>query len=261
MSLKLNERYPGRFSNPTPEYPQGAFKNRSTPTAKDGSYLEKDWANDKEGFFQSLLSGAGIVPNGNVDAVGASQAYTALIKLIDDRANAAFDPWAAHPIGVPFPIMFDAAAPPKDKAYRYILLTYGDPYNAGVLTEEVITGVAPLVTSYARISLPGSPITGNTVYLLNTERRSIRPGGAGSNQDDALQNITGSVRGGIPTYQLGTPDGSFSCSPTPGSSQTGITGGGNNGMWDLTFDASRIARTSFETRVKNAGANFFMRVK
>lgn len=200
------------------------------------------------------------VPRADTAAPGTNSKQIATTEYVD-RLAAGLDPWAMQPIGVPIPVMFGAAAPPKDKAYRYILLTYGDPYNAGVLTEEVITGVAPLVTSYARISLPGSPITGNTVYLLNTERRSIRPGGAGSNQDDALQNITGSVRGGIPTYQRGTPDGSFSFSPTPGSSQTGITGGGNDGIYDLTFDASRIARTSFETRVKNAGANFFMRVK
>lgn len=83
MSLKLNERYPGRFNNPTADYPQGSFKNRTTPTAKDGSYLEKDWANDKEGFFQSLLSEAGIVPNGNVDAVGASQFYDAAKQLFN----------------------------------------------------------------------------------------------------------------------------------------------------------------------------------
>ncbi|EKT4495445.1 hypothetical protein QEM27_003195 [Pseudomonas putida] len=81
MSLKLNERYPGRFDNPTADYPQGAFKNRTTPTAKDGSYLERDWANDKEGFFQSLLSLAGSVPNGLVDKVGASQYFDALIKI------------------------------------------------------------------------------------------------------------------------------------------------------------------------------------
>lgn len=54
MSLKLNERYPGRFNNPSTDYPGGSFKNRTTPDSKDGSYLEKDWANDKEGFFQSL---------------------------------------------------------------------------------------------------------------------------------------------------------------------------------------------------------------
>ncbi|HHK0538151.1 TPA: hypothetical protein ACQQIX_006040 [Pseudomonas aeruginosa] len=87
MALKLNERYPGRFDNPSAEYPQGSFKNRTTPDAKDGSYLEKDWANDKEGFFQSLLSQAGIAANGAVDAVGASQYFSALTAIIESLSS------------------------------------------------------------------------------------------------------------------------------------------------------------------------------
>lgn len=79
MSLKLNERYPGRFNNPSADYPGGSFKNRTSPDAKDGSYLEKDWANDKEGFFQSLLAAAVIEANGSVDKVGSSQYYDALM--------------------------------------------------------------------------------------------------------------------------------------------------------------------------------------
>jgi hypothetical protein len=90
MSLKLNERYPARFNSPTAGYPQGSFKNRTTPTAKDGSYLEKDWANDKEGFFQSLLSAAGVTANGSVDAVGASQFFDALQALKQIQAGTAF---------------------------------------------------------------------------------------------------------------------------------------------------------------------------
>jgi len=85
MSLKLNEKYPGRFANPSAGYPLGAFKNRTTPTAKDGSYLEKDWANDKEGFFQSLIAAAGITPNGLVDQVGASQFYDALLTVLGQQ--------------------------------------------------------------------------------------------------------------------------------------------------------------------------------
>ncbi|MGF6394299.1 hypothetical protein [Pseudomonas plecoglossicida] len=84
MALKLNERYPGRFGNPSAGYPQGSFKNRTTPDAKDGSYLEKDWANDKEGFFQSLLSDAGIEANGSVDQVGSSQYFSALKQIVGD---------------------------------------------------------------------------------------------------------------------------------------------------------------------------------
>ncbi len=85
MSLKLNEHYPGRFNNPSSDYPQGSFKNRTTPTAKDGSYLEEDWANDKEGFFQSLLSAAGVTANGLVDKVGASQYFDALTQVTRGR--------------------------------------------------------------------------------------------------------------------------------------------------------------------------------
>lgn len=88
MSLKLNERYPGRFNNPSAEYPQGSFKNRTTPTAKDGSYIEKDWANDWQGFFSSMLSSAAIVPNGLVDRVGSSQYFSALQSVISSNIPA-----------------------------------------------------------------------------------------------------------------------------------------------------------------------------
>ena len=56
MALKRNERYPGRFGNPNAAHPQGAFKNRTSPTSQDGSYLESDWANDWDGFFARLLT-------------------------------------------------------------------------------------------------------------------------------------------------------------------------------------------------------------
>lgn len=82
MALKLNEAYPGRFNNPSPEYPQGSFKNRTTPTAEDGSYFEQQWANDHLAFLSSLLDGAGVEANGSVDQVGASQYYDALLQVI-----------------------------------------------------------------------------------------------------------------------------------------------------------------------------------
>lgn len=82
MSLQRNERYPGRFDNPTVGHPQGAFKNRSAPNTEDGSYVERDWANDWDGFFSSLLDDAGLTPNGVVDSVGASQYFDALKEAI-----------------------------------------------------------------------------------------------------------------------------------------------------------------------------------
>lgn len=87
MALKRNEKYPGRFNNPTTAHPQGAFKNRTSPTAQDGSYLEADWANDWSGFFESLLINAGIAPDGTVDAVGASQYFNALQQRFSAHAQ------------------------------------------------------------------------------------------------------------------------------------------------------------------------------
>ncbi|MGH9928348.1 MAG: hypothetical protein ACREA9_03860, partial [Pyrinomonadaceae bacterium] len=82
MALDLPARYPGRFDPASVDYPQGSFKNRTAPGALDGSYLEKDWANDKEGFFQSLMDEASLSPNGLVDKVGASQYLDALQAII-----------------------------------------------------------------------------------------------------------------------------------------------------------------------------------
>lgn len=86
MALELDSRYPGRFTPGDADYPQGSFKNRTAPGALDGSYLEKDWANDKEGFFQRLMLVAGISPNGSVDTAQASQYYNALLQIIADNA-------------------------------------------------------------------------------------------------------------------------------------------------------------------------------
>ena len=87
MALKRNETYPGRFSNPTDDHPQGAFKNRSAPGAQDGSYLEQGWANDWDGFFGRLLTIAGVTPNGSVDTASSSQYYDALKSLFLQRTD------------------------------------------------------------------------------------------------------------------------------------------------------------------------------
>lgn len=81
MAIDRNTRYPGRFDAPTTARPQGAFKNRSAPGAKDGSYLERDWANDWDGFFGSLLRSAGLTPNGTPDTALASQYFDAIVSL------------------------------------------------------------------------------------------------------------------------------------------------------------------------------------
>jgi hypothetical protein len=78
MAINLATRYPGRANPADSNYPQGSFKNRSAPGVLDGSYLEKDWANDMFAFFQQALVEAGISPNDDVDNATNSQYYEAL---------------------------------------------------------------------------------------------------------------------------------------------------------------------------------------
>lgn len=87
MALQRDAEYPGRFEAPTPEQPQGAFKNRTSSTSNDGSFIEKKWLNDWSGFFSSLLASQGVSPDGEVDEVGASQYFDAFIAEIASQNN------------------------------------------------------------------------------------------------------------------------------------------------------------------------------
>ena len=79
MAINRADYYPGRY-DASPDHPEGAFKNKSSDLAVDGSYIEKTWANDWGAFFSSILAGA--PANGTPDVVGASQLFSALIDLI-----------------------------------------------------------------------------------------------------------------------------------------------------------------------------------
>lgn len=85
MALLRYNRYPGYWLSPTTSYPQGAFKNKSSDNADDGSYAEADWLNDWDGFFSRLLGQAGVSPNGVVDTALSSQYYDALMTLVSNR--------------------------------------------------------------------------------------------------------------------------------------------------------------------------------
>lgn len=101
MAIKLDVRYPGRATAANTDYPQGSFKDRSAPGVLDGSYLEKDWANDQLAVFQAALRDAGLTPNGVVDTSVASQYYTAFKAmfsqggLVGDVRNARMSVTAA----------------------------------------------------------------------------------------------------------------------------------------------------------------------
>jgi len=85
MALNRSNKYPGRFLSPTTLHPQGAFKNRTSPTSQDGSYLEADWMNDIDGFFARALNIANVTPNGNVDDGSSSQLFDAVVAATPGR--------------------------------------------------------------------------------------------------------------------------------------------------------------------------------
>jgi len=91
MAIRLIDRYPGRANPASDEYPQGSVKNKTSLDLNDGTPLEKDWANDKEAFFQGLLMATGVTPSGNTDTVLESDYMDALrlrvIQLVEERVE------------------------------------------------------------------------------------------------------------------------------------------------------------------------------
>jgi hypothetical protein len=113
---------------------------------------------------------------------GDAVTYAQLLELVAD-------PWALQPIGafVAYDSGETLTPPPKNKAYRYVLLTAAQTgvgaYNEGILTSETVTGTDPTISATAVVSLVGSPFNGKTIRLINTERRFLRPGVAGTLED------------------------------------------------------------------------------
>lgn len=176
-----------------------------------------------------------------------------LLMSVDDRD------WASIPVGG-YKFIEDhiagVAIPPVDNPhFRYIKLTAGDDYNSGVLTSESVSGSAPLVMATAVVSLAGSPMNGATVRLLNTERRSLRPGIGGTLENDAFQGHKFNLYGGgvaiaalgnnVPVMGASTATGEF-------SGQIGAA------ISDGTNGTPRIAN---ETRFKGLGVPMYRRIK
>lgn len=180
------------------------------------------------------------------------------------------DPWEAQPIGSI--VMYDMgeglSPPPTNKAYRYIDLTAGltgvGGYNNGVLTSETVSGSAPSIIATAIVSLSGSPLNGQTIRLLNTERRFLRPGSSGTLEES--QNLSHdhggvTVSSGAHTHTTGaTVNGGGSTNPTGGSSGYNFsTSGSTNSAGAHTHTISSDGGT--EARPRNIGVKLYRRIK
>lgn len=87
MAIRLIDRYPNRADPATPDYPHGKGRNKSDPTADDGTPFDEARFNDQEAFFQGLLEKAGITPSGVVDTVQQSDYLDALDQVFVLKSN------------------------------------------------------------------------------------------------------------------------------------------------------------------------------
>mgnify|MGYP001340715397 FL=1 len=179
---------------------------------------------------------------------------------VQEALEAAADPWAVQPIGVPIPV-FDhipgVTPPPTDRSYRYIKLSAGEAgaggYNEGVLMGEAVEGSAPLIYAAAFIDLPSSPVHGQAVRLINTERRFIRAGSSGGIQDDAFQSHLHGPPPGVTGYVTWQ-------SNSLGSGGSVVMGVHNNTGGPVEQSGFGAPRVTNETRPRNIGATYFMRI-
>lgn len=153
-------------------------------------------------------------------------------------------------------------------------LTGTGEYNEGKLGSESVTGSAPLVEATAEIVDAESPLNGQIVHLLETERRFLRAGLAGTVENDQMQRIMGSIS------FVNRVDGLIIAQNQSGAfGLIGATVGGNDSNGQIqrtsgTFpmsatrfnsasspDARASSTTDGETRAKNIGVSVYMRIR
>jgi len=82
MAINPESQYPGKVAPANADYPYGSARNVTNPGDGTGYPWEAAGVKDWQGFFQSLLVAANIVPSGTPDKVGASQYLDALRVIL-----------------------------------------------------------------------------------------------------------------------------------------------------------------------------------
>ena len=160
------------------------------------------------------------------------------------------------------------SAPDNSGELKYIKLTANDSYNDGLLGNESISGSAPLLQATAEIVDSESPLDGETVHLVNTEGRYLKPGTSpGDVANDQMQQITGNFRAAGNNFSnrnsFPTVGGSFSSRGSGTFSDGPGAAGQSNSSGSIDFDSSDSpgARTGDYTDVKHLEVTFYMRIR
>lgn len=217
-----------------------AIQKAITGELTDGDYVSRPELGNAA--FKDTGPGADQVAagdHGHLDLVRGDQLGNAAYKDVGGGANqvAAGDHTHAAlaegmlPIGVPIP--WPTHAPPQG-----FVLMVGQVFDTGVfplLAQMYPSGVLPDMRAESIRGVDGG--------------RGVDPGrGLLTAQLDAMQNITGSYSHGSNTGTGSNPVGAFAGYGGPIAYGGGGVIAGNSTM---TFDASRVVRTSTETRGRN----------
>ncbi|WP_260607418.1 phage tail protein [Vibrio cholerae] len=119
--------------------------------------------------------------------------------------------WASMPIGHPFALethIEGVEPPPKDDArFRFIKLSRNDAYNDDILINEIVSGVAPVLSITAEINFPQSPMHGQRVELRNSSKPFSR---AGENDGEVITDTSRDFKFSVTALTDGSLAGCFS---------------------------------------------------
>ncbi|MGS1116034.1 hypothetical protein [Castellaniella sp. UC4442_H9] len=293
MAINLDDRYPGRANGKTLDYPQGSFKNRTSPTSKDGTYLEQDWANDQLAFFQAMLAAAGLTANGTVDTAQASQYFDALKGVIDGKISdtarvAAFAEldamasdqgpiictdmggylykWTTSPYFTGYrnvrcgniPTTFAASPRAWEASLTGGVWSMADPKQKRLIAwfqeQGKTVPSANWIKGQGMIADLGSgnwkaPDEQDMFWrVAGTDADTANARLAGAHQNDALQNVVGTLNAS--NIRNGVATGAFAAN-LAGAQAAGSISDSLSDTTGFSFDPSRVARTSVETRGSN----------
>jgi hypothetical protein len=197
---------------------QGDVSDKSAVVAFIADAVNHDDYTDGNGFEHYLTKLADIDGAGNVidvrTAASLSEVSADDLAALSAQMTALHNQQAYLTRGIlePFPV-FDhvpgCPVPSNDGDAKFIKLSAGedgvDGYNENLLNNESYTGTAPELSVSATINLVGSPVHGETVELINTSKRYLRPGVSGTTY--ASQNKAHSHTVPVTTSRWGQGDG------------------------------------------------------
>ncbi len=165
--------------------------------------------------------------------------------------------WASIPIGME--VALDTPPPTNDPRFRFVKLTADDPYNAGLLTNKVVSGTAPNLVVKMTVNSALSLINGQQIEMLNTMGAIPTPGlTSGVIIQDAMRNLSGSVSGTLGDSLYDGATGVFDLGEYVGLSRTAPANA--LGFNNFYFDASRQVPTADRFQPFGVSRVFYKRI-